>query len=146
MEKKTWKVLNPQQEEFLQNFLDPKSDTFGRYLPSALKAGYSQEYSETISSQMPKWLDNALEDSTLVRKALDNLSEFLGDRENQSIRADMTKFTLSRLAKNKFSERNEHTGAEGKPLILPSELINKNAINTDNETPQNTEGSSDRQS
>lgn len=118
MEKKTWKVLNPQQEEFLKNFLDPNSETFGKYLPSALKAGYSQEYSENLSSTMPKWLDGALEESTLVRKALDNLSEFLGDAENHTIRADMTKFTLSRLAKGKFSERRELTGEGGEELKI----------------------------
>lgn len=100
-------ILNPQQQEFLKNFLDPKSETFGNYLQSALKAGYSQEYSETISYQMPKWLNEALEDSQIVRKALDNLSEFLGDRENNAIRADLTKFTLKNLNSGKFGEKNE---------------------------------------
>lgn len=116
-EKATWKELNPQQEAFLRNFLDPKSDSFGNYTQSGLKAGFSKDYSETISSQLPKWLDEALEDSTLVTKALDNLSEFLGDRENPNIRADMTKFTLKNLASGKFSERQEVTGKGGKDLI-----------------------------
>lgn len=116
-EKATWKELNPQQEAFLKNFLDPKSDSFGNYTQSGLKAGFSKDYSETISSQLPKWLDEALEDSTLVTKALDNLSEFLGDRENPNIRADMTKFTLKNLASGKFSERQEVTGKGGKDLI-----------------------------
>ena len=119
-EKATWKVLNPQQEEFLKNFLDPQSDTFGNYTQSALKAGYAKDYADSLRSQMPKWLDEALEDSNLVRKALDNLSEFLGDRENHTIRADMTKFTLSRLNKGKFSDITEHTGKNGKDLIPPT--------------------------
>lgn len=111
------RILTPQQELFLQSFIDPSSETFGNYTQSALKANYSKEYAETISAQMPKWLDEALEDNVLVRQALDNLSEFLGDKENHSIRADMTKFTLTRLHKNKFSERIEQTGKDGKDLI-----------------------------
>lgn len=116
-EKATWKELNPQQELFLKSFLDPKSETFGNYTQSGIRAGFSKEYSESISSQLPKWLDEALEDSFLVTKALENLSEFLGDRENASIRADMTKFTLKNLANGKFSERQEVTGKGGKDLI-----------------------------
>ena len=100
-------ILNLQQELFLKHFLDPKSETFSNYLQSALKAGYSQEYAETISYQMPKWLDEALEDSTIVRKAMDNLSEFLGDEQNKNLQWDATKFTLSRLNKGKFSEETE---------------------------------------
>lgn len=116
-DKKTWIELTPKQEYCLKNLLDPNSETFGNYTQSALKAGYAQEYAENLSSEMPIWLEEALEDSNLVRQALDNLSEFLGDKENHSIRADMTKFTLTRLHKSKFSERKELTGAEGKDLI-----------------------------
>lgn len=137
-EKATWKVLNPQQDMFLKNFLDPKSDTFSNYTQSALKAGYTQEYAETISSQMPKWLDEALEDGNLVRKALDNLSEFLGDRENASIRADITKFTLTRLAKGKFSERQELTGKDGKDLPVPI-LGNIKDVQDNNSNSQDSE-------
>jgi len=116
-EKVTWKVLNPQQEVFLKHFLDPKSETFGNYLQSSLKAGYSQEYAENISSLMPKWLEETLEDSTLVRKALDNLSDFIGNEKNPTIQWDATKFTLKNLASGKFSERQEVTGKGGKDLI-----------------------------
>lgn len=115
--KATWQKLNPQQEEFLKCFLDPKSETWGNYTKSALKAGYSQDYAQSITAQMPKWLDEALEDSGLVKKALDNLYEFLCDRENPNIRADITKFTLKNLNSGKFNERQEITGKGGKDLI-----------------------------
>lgn len=117
MEEKELK-FNPQQQEFLKNFLDPNSETFSNYTQSALKAGYTREYAENISSLMPKWLDEALEDSSLVRKALDNLSDFIGDETNKNLQWDATKFTLSRLGKSKFSDRIEHTGAEGKELKI----------------------------
>jgi len=116
------KLLNPQQELFLQSFLDPKSNTFSNYKQSAIKAGFSLEYADTISSQMPKWLDESLEDSHLVKRALKNLSDFLGDEKNGNFRLDATKFTLSRLAKSKFSERVEQTGKDGKDL--PQPIIN----------------------
>lgn len=117
-------VLNPQQQEFLKHFLDPKSETFGNYTQSAIKAGYSPDYADNISSLMPKWLDEALEDSNLVRKALDNLSEFIGNEENKQIQWDATKFTLSRLAKSKFSEKveQEHSNPDG---TLKTIIINK---------------------
>lgn len=116
-EKATWKELNLQQMAFLQYFLDPKSETWSNYTQSAIKAGYDKEYAENLSSEMPKWLDEALQDTNLVNIALTNLSEFLGDKDNPSIRADMTKFTLKTLKKDKFSERAELTGKDGKDLI-----------------------------
>lgn len=100
-------ILNPQQQEFLRHFLDPKSETFGNYTQSAIKAGYSPDYADNISSLMPKWLDEALEDSNLVRKALDNLSEFIGNEENKQIQWDATKFTLKNLNSGKFNEKQE---------------------------------------
>ena len=116
MSKATWKEFNPQQELFLKNFLDPNSKTFGNYTQSAIGAGYTRDYAESLSSQMPKWLDEALQDSVLVEQALGNLSEFLGDNKNKNIQWDATKFTLTRLNKNKFSERTEHTGENGNPI------------------------------
>lgn len=111
-------ILNPQQELFLQSFLDPKSETFSNYTQSAIKAGYSKEYADNITALMPKWLEESLEDSELVRKALDNLSDFIGDSENRNLQWDATKFALSRLHKSKFSERQEHTGKDGKELTI----------------------------
>ncbi len=40
---------------------------------------------------------------------------------------------LKRKKKDEFSERQEHTGADGAPLILPSEIINKNDTNSSTE-------------
>lgn len=111
-------ILTPQQGEFLKNFLDPQSETFSNYYQSSLKAGYSEEYAKNISGQMPKWLDEALEDNNLVREALNNLSEFIRDNENKNLQWDATKFTLSRLAKGKFSDRTEHTGKGGEKLEI----------------------------
>lgn len=112
------RTLTPQQEAFLSFYINPKSPTWGNARQSALKADYSSEYAGNITALMPKWLDEALEDSKLVGKAMKNLSEFIGDDENVNIKWDATKFTLSRLAKGKFSERTEQTGADGKDLQI----------------------------
>lgn len=99
-------TLDPRQIEFLKYYLDPKSKTFSNALQSGLRAGYSQEYSENITYQMPDWLSENLGDLKLVNKALKNLDELL-DGEDNKIRADLTKFTLERLNKKKFSPKSE---------------------------------------
>lgn len=111
-------VLNPQQSAFLEAYLDPQSETWSNATQSALKAGYTQEYADNIMSAMPKWLSRVLDDKTLVQKAIDNLSEFVGNRENDNYRWDATKFVLTTLGRNKFSTRSELSGPGGKDLFI----------------------------
>ena len=63
------KLLTPQQELFLATYTNPKSETFGNALQSGLKAGYSQEYSESITYQLPEWLSENIGDMKLLNKA-----------------------------------------------------------------------------
>lgn len=105
--KGTWKELNPQQEAFLAYYLDPKSETWSDARQSALRAGYEDEYARNIMSLMPKWLSENLEESGLVAKAYANLYEFIDDKENKNIKWDATKFTLTTLKKDKFSEKKQ---------------------------------------
>lgn len=100
-------LLKPQQEVFLQAYLDPQSNTWGNALQSAIKAGYSQDYADNIMALMPKWLENVLQDHTLTQKALDNLSDFIGNNENINIKWDATKFVLTTLGKKRFSSQTE---------------------------------------
>lgn len=113
------RILTPQQELFLEGYLTPTSPTWGNALQSALKAGYSREYSENITNLMPLWLKGVLDDNSLVQRALDNLSDYIGNSKNQNIQWDATKFVLTTLGKNKFSTRNELTGKDGKDLFNP---------------------------
>lgn len=116
--------LNPQQQEFLKRYIDPKSETFGNALQSALKAGYSQEYSEVITSQMPDWLAEALGKSKKVAKASNNLDLALEgllddpERGAKQIQWKATEFTLERLNKQDYSTRTEHTGKDGEKLTI----------------------------
>jgi hypothetical protein len=121
---------DPRQSLFLSYYLDPESETFSNALQSALKAGYSQEYSESLTSQMPKWLSESLGDLTIVKQAETNIKSFLVG-EDEKIKADITKFVLSRLNKKKWSERTELTGADGEAIkvsgfnfIIPNENNN----------------------
>jgi len=126
--------LTPQQERFLKYYVDPKSDTWANAKLSALKAGYEESYAINLTSLMPKWLSEALEDSTIVQKALNNLSVFIDDSDNKAIQWDATKFALSRLAKGRFSERVENTGKDGKDI--PTPIINVSRDNSIQEDKQ----------
>ena len=113
-------MINPKQDLFLSYYLDPKSETWGNALQSALKAGYSDEYAKNMTGQMPSWLSESIKDTSLLQTALNNLNEFLNntDERVQNIRWDATKTVLKGLAKNKFSERTELTGKDGKELKI----------------------------
>ena len=141
--------LDPRQTAFLAYYLNPKSGTFSNALQSALKAGYSQEYSESITTQMPEWLAENLGRSRMLNSAEKNLIEFLemdtnnvgrtvkgdefdfNDPRLVGIKADITKFVVSRLNKSKWAERTEFTGKDGEKLILQisQEIAEKNNLN-----------------
>lgn len=112
--------LNPQQEAFLSYYLNPKSETWGNAYQSALKAGYTKEYSESITAKKLTWLAEYVGDNKLLGKALENLEKFLDteDKDMQMIKWKATETTLKGLGKGKFSERKELTGADGKDLQI----------------------------
>jgi len=143
------RLLTPQQELFLSSYTDPKSNTFGNALQSALKAMYSQEYAENITGLMPEWLSENIGDTKRLRKAEKNLDEVQNLRiTNEEGKIDVglvekrTKvdmFIAERLGKSKYSTRQEVTGKDGQPiLIMPAELINKNDTNI--KSSDNSEG------
>lgn len=125
------RLLNPQQELFLKYYLDPKSATFSNGLQSALKAGYAPEYAENILFVMPDWLAESISDMKRLRRTEKNLDEvqnleiFTDDgKVDSNILGHRTKvdmFIAERLGKQKYSTRNELTGADGKDLI-PEQL------------------------
>lgn len=115
--------LTPQQQSFLKNYTDPKSETWSNYRQSALKAGYSEEYSDNISSLMPDWLSENIGDSKLLAKATKNLEMGLDgllddpEKGGKPIQAKLTEFTLKGLQKGKWADRKELGGIDGKDLI-----------------------------
>lgn len=115
-------MLTPQQQQFLKNYLDPKSETWNNIKQSGIKAGYSEEYAENILSDSNgvKWIEEAFEDDKIVKKALNNLSQFLTG-ENENIKWDASKFALTKLSK-KFKDSKE---VEIKGTISLSQLLNE---------------------
>jgi hypothetical protein len=100
---------DPRQIDFLRFYLDPDSKTYSNALQSALKAGYEQEYAESITSIMPDWLSESIgEKNRLVEKAKKKLDIFL-DSEDEKIAQDTTKFVLKTIGKNEgFTEKIEN--------------------------------------
>ena len=109
---------DPRQALFIEYYFDRESDTFANALKSAVKAGFTEEYGKVLTSNMPKWLSETIKDSSIIKKAERNLNNFLDDDKNLTIKADMTKFALKGLKKDKYSERTEHTGKDGKDLNI----------------------------
>lgn len=115
--------LDPKQIEFLKNYLNPKSKTFGNAVQSALKAGFTESYANNLMTLMPDWLSENMGDMEMVKKAERNLDEILElpttkDNSRLKIKSDISKFVVERLNKKKWSERKELTGDEGKPLLI----------------------------
>jgi hypothetical protein len=121
--------LNPQQIEFLASYTNPSSKTFGNALQSALKAGYSQEYAESITCQMPEWLSENLGKAKRLKKAeknLEQVQELPVLDENGKVLVDVLRernkvdlFIAETIGKKDYSKRNELTGANGKDLPVP---------------------------
>ena len=61
------KAIDPRVAVFKAHYTNPSSDTFMNVLQSALRAGYSQQYSENIGNQNPKWFEELMQDSDVRR-------------------------------------------------------------------------------
>ncbi len=109
--------LNIQQQNFLKYFTDPNSSTWNNYLQSALKAGYKQEYAESISTKDLQWLNEGLLEivgtDKLKRKARKNLElgldGLLDDPEKggKPIQAKLTEFTLKNIDNENFGDKQD---------------------------------------
>lgn len=63
----------------------------------------------------------------MLKKAEGNI-EYLMGADDDRVKLDASKFVAETIGKKNYSKRNELTGSEGRPLILPAELIEKNDI------------------
>lgn len=114
-------LVDPRQALFFSYYIDPKSPTFSNALQSALRAGYAQEYAESLTAQMPKWLSESLGEMSMLAKAEKNLNKVLdlntelGDTGLHSdkllrIQADVSKFIAERLGRKKYGESEKPSG------------------------------------
>ena len=119
-------VLDPRQKMCWDLYINPKSETFGNAYQSALKAGYEKTSSTIITTE--NWFIEKLRRLNLLSKAernLDNILDLpLEDKAN--IVLDASKFVAKTLGKDEgYSERTEHTGKDGEPLIPEQDIQDK---------------------
>jgi phage terminase small subunit len=138
--------LDPKQAEFLSCYMNPKSETFGNALQSALRAGYSEEYASNITNLMPTWLSENIGKYNRLMKAEKVLDEMLDmdiltkdetvDSALAKIKQDTAKFIAETIGKDRgYTKRQEMTGADGKDLtvqiIEDTELKDANSQTSD---------------
>lgn len=123
--------LNEQQTTFLKAYTDPKSPTWSNYRQSALKAGYSEEYADNLSSLMPDWLSENIGKTNLLQKANKNLEMaldgLLDDSEKgaKNIQWKATEMVQKGLNKADFGDKQQIDlkGELNIPQILGMRII-----------------------
>jgi hypothetical protein len=117
---------DPRVAVFKQYFLDPKSPTFMNTLQSGIRAGYSQQYSESIGAQQARWYVEMLESTEGMRaqllasaeKALVEATQYdARNKDYAALKLKASTFVSERLGKDAYSARQELTGAGGKRLF-----------------------------
>lgn len=105
-------VSDPRQKEFISNYLNPNSDTWGNGLQSAIKAGYSEEYAKVMMGRDLDWMsESVISDNQLLMVATDNLKSALKgglddpERGKREIQYKATEFVLKGLQKNKWGDK-----------------------------------------
>ncbi len=117
-------TFDPRQNLFLEYYFDRESDTFANCTASALKAGYTASYADQITTNMPGWLTKRVQHASIVSKAETNLDNLL-EAEDDKVKADMTKFALSRLDKEHYSERIENAGKGDRIEVIITDFKGK---------------------
>jgi hypothetical protein len=140
--------LDPRQKLCWEFYIDPRSETFGNAMQSAIKAGYEPGTAEHIMradwfagklrrlnmrSKAEKVLEKMLSMSE-INVCVDKLGRTIKKKDTAilKIKQDTAKFCAERLGKEEWSSRQELTGADGERLIqIEQEEAKKidNAIN-----------------
>lgn len=112
---------------FKNFYLRPDSFTFMNARASAMRAGYTENYANKITTDAgPIWFQELIESadykrSRMLQAAEDNLLKTVEsqpmDQVEIKIKHDATKFISERLGKDHYSTRQEVTGKDGKRLF-----------------------------
>ena len=127
-------ILDPRQKTCWEFYVNPNSETFGNATQSGVKAGYTFEYANDITST--EWFCEKLWRLNSVSTAEKTFKKLLDlpiiDEHNRvdsgvaRIQADLAKFLASTQGKDAgYSTRQELTGADGKDLMPDSEVVKK---------------------
>lgn len=119
-------VMDPRQKLCWESYINPKSETFGNGMQSAIKAGYEPLYANQITTT--DWFKEKLRRLNMLGKAEKVLDRTL-DYEPMSeegkidvalvrVQTDVAKHITATLGKDEgYSTRTEQTGKDGKDLI-----------------------------
>lgn len=119
--------LDPRQKLCWENYINPRSETFGNALQSALKAGYEEATANQITTY--DWFVGKRRRLNLLSKAekvLDETLEYIAINEEGKVDAavgrlklDAAKVIATTLGKDEgYSTRSEVTGANGEALTI----------------------------
>ena len=119
--------FDPRVDIFKQFYLRPDSYTFMNIRQSALRAGYTDQYANNLSTNNgPLWFVEMLESADhqrarMLKAAEDNLLNTVTgeakDTTEQKLKHDATKFVSERLGKEHYSTRQEITDKDGRRLF-----------------------------
>ncbi len=136
--KETSRGFTPKQIDFAMRYYVPTSSTYGNALQSALKAGYSREYAENITTFNLEWMGKIVSEiigksddkQSLVLKAKKVLNKSL-DSHDEKIAQDTAKF----IAKTdpEFSEKQDITSNGETIESVKITLINASKKEVSNE-------------
>lgn len=128
--------LDPRQKLCWDYYIDPSGDTFANATQSGIKAGYTPEYSNDITSA--DWFCDKLWELNSVNKSVKVFQEVFEashidvdsgriDSSVLRIKADIAKFLASTKGKDDgYSTRHEVTGRNGGAVMfMPTEVIEK---------------------
>jgi len=118
-------LLDPRQKMCWNAYINPKSETFGNALQSALKAGYTDGSANKITTE--NWFVGRVRRLNLLEKAEKVLDETLElntltdegkvDRGLHAIKLDAAKFVAETQGKaDGYSKRSEVTGKDGETI------------------------------
>lgn len=114
-------MLNPQQQAFKEAYMNPKSETFGSATQSAIKAGYGKQYAEQILSDGGTWISEVIGDLKRAQRADQVLDETMNYKEKdpatRGLKLKAAVFVAGGMNREKYANRNEVTGKDGKELV-----------------------------
>lgn len=120
--------LTPQQVDFIKYYNNPDSETYNNAYRSAIKAGFSEEYAQVITSRSLEWMSESVgRRKRMLNEAERKLEKLLGS-DDEKIQADIAKFVAKTIGKKDWSERQEVTGADGKELTISFDPIFKKEV------------------
>lgn len=68
---------DPRRQTFASAYYDPLSDTYGQLVPSGLKAGFTQTYSQNLTNVKPMWLLKIIEKMDVIDSVKRNIKKHL---------------------------------------------------------------------